>query len=103
MASYQVLYWHTIPVQVRARDENGRASRELPKRFMAAVEKASMEAGLTGDDAYLSVYRWGERQERPGTAAEVAAAVAAELDAGHAEIDWQQVAAELGAPSTPHA
>lgn len=99
MASYQVLYWHTIPVQVRAQDENGRASKEMPKRFMGAVEKASMEAGLTDDDAYLNVYRWGEQQEREGSAGEVAEAVVAELDAKHQEIDWRQAVAELKAQS----
>ncbi len=99
MASYQVLYWHTIPVQVRAQDENGRASKEMPKRFMGAVEKASMEAGLTDDDAYLNVYRWGEQQEREGSAGEVAEAVVAELDAEQQEIDWRQAVAELKAQS----
>jgi hypothetical protein len=99
MASYQVLYWHTIPVQVRAQDENGRASKEMPKRFMGAVEKASMEAGLTDDDAYLNVYRWGEQQEREGSAGEVAEAVVAELDAEQREIDWRQAVAELKAQS----
>lgn len=99
MASYQVLYWHTIPVQVRAEDENGRASKELPKRFMGAVEKAAMEAGLIGDDDYLGVYRWSEKRERAGSAEQVVEAVVAELDEEHKEINWRQAVAEVKAQS----
>ena len=39
-----------------------------------------MAQGLTGSDAYLEQWRWGELEERPGTAAEVLDAVARELE-----------------------
>jgi hypothetical protein len=92
MATYQILTWHGIPVQVRAREGRERSGAQLPERFMAAVDRAAMAAGLTGSDAYTEAFAWGEPQERPGTPAEVAAAVAAELDAQHPTVDWRAAA-----------
>lgn len=92
MTTYQIMYWHDIPVQVRAGGRRDRAGIELPARFQAAVDNAAMAAGLTGTDAYLAGFTWGEPAEREGTPAEVAAAVAAELDARHPTLDWRATA-----------
>ncbi len=62
MASVQILYWKDIPVQVRARDEKGRASLPMPDRFQVAVDQAAMLAGLTGSDAYTELYEWQKRR-----------------------------------------
>jgi hypothetical protein len=97
MATYQILYWHDIPLQVRARGEGGRASAPLPPRFQEAVDSAAMAAGLIGSDAYTDALRWGEPLERPGAAQAVAAAVAAELDAAHPAVDWRATAAKIRA------
>jgi hypothetical protein len=95
MATYQVLYWHDIPVQVRAKDADGRASAELPARFQEAVDQAAMAAGLIGSDEYTEAYHWGEQQQRAGSAREVAGALVAELDAQHPLIDWRATVAAL--------
>lgn len=95
MASYQVLFWHDIPVQVKAKEGRVRHSVELPQRFQIAVDNAAMEAGMVGDDAYLETFRWTEPAEREGTAQAVAEAVAAELDTQYARIDWRATAAAL--------
>ena len=92
MASYQILYWHDIPVQVRAGGRRDRVSEALPDRFLEAVDKAAMRAGLTGSDAYTDGFQWGEQQEREGSAEAVAQAVAAELAAQYEEIDWRKTA-----------
>ena len=42
MTTYQVLYWHDIPLQVRAGGRRDRASIELPIRFQEAVDNAAM-------------------------------------------------------------
>lgn len=80
MARYQILYWEHIPLGVKATDVNGTVRENLPARFQEAVEKASMRAGQTSAAAYTSMFKWGKEQELEGTAAEVAAAVAKQLD-----------------------
>jgi hypothetical protein len=92
MATYQILYWHGIPVQVRARDKNERASKELPPRFMSAVDKAAMASKSVDGESYTAGFQWGARQKRDGSAEEVAAAVAAELDQQYPTIDHRAVA-----------
>jgi hypothetical protein len=95
MATYQILYWHDIPVQVRAKDADGRAGAELPARFQEAIDQAAMAAGMIGSDDYTEAFRWGEPQERAGSAREVADALVAELDAQHSQIDWRATVATL--------
>lgn len=98
MTPYQILFWHTIPVQVRAGGRRDRVSKELPARFQEAVDSAAMAAGLTGTDAYLEGFTWGEVQEREGTPEQVAATVLAELETQFATLDWRGVAAAIKAP-----
>mgnify|MGYP005846202303 CR=1 FL=1 len=80
MARYQILYWEHIPLGVKATDVNGTVRENLPARFQEAVERASSKAGQTSAAAYTSMFKWGKEQEREGSAKEVAAAVARELD-----------------------
>ncbi len=95
MATYQILSWHGIPVQVRAGGRRNRVSVELPKRFMEAVDKAAMASKHFSGDDYSEGFEWGERLERDGTPEEVANAVAAELDAQYPQIDHRSVALKL--------
>lgn len=91
MAKYKILYWKGIPSQIRATDENGRASRQLPQRFQEAIDEAAMSLGKIGTDAYTDGFQWGEELEQPGTAEEVADAIAAELDKKHPSVDWRSL------------
>ena len=95
MAQVQVLYWHDIPAQVRVRDGRERVSQALPNRFQDAIDNAAMAAGITGDDAYTEGFRWQEAGERPGAVDDIAAAVAAELEATYPWIDWRKTADTL--------
>ena len=95
MASVQILYWKDIPVQVRARDKNGRASLPMPDRFQIAIDQAAMLAGLTGSDAYTELFEWQDWEDHPGTAQEAASAAVAELDERYATIDWRKTAATI--------
>jgi len=47
---------------------------------MTRIDQLAMQRGLTNSDDYLEQWRWSEEEERPGSAREVADAVAAELD-----------------------
>ena len=95
MATYQILYWHDIPVQVRARDAGGRANIALPERFQEAIDLAAMSVGLIGSDENAAAFKWGEQQSRDGGASEVAAAVASELEAQYPQVDWRATVAAI--------
>ena len=82
MASYKILYWREIPSQVRAEDEQDEVTVAMPERFMARIDQVAMRDGLVGSDEYLAGWHWSDEGERPGSAQEVAEAIAAELDAG---------------------
>jgi hypothetical protein len=82
MASYRVLYWQEIPSQVKAEDDDGgEASVLMPPKFAARIDDAAMERGLRDSDSYLAQWRWGDVQERDGSAQDVAEAVRDELQA----------------------
>ena len=98
MATYEVLYWHDLPSQVRAKGANPRerVSVQLSQRFQEAIDAAAMAAKLSGTDDYLAMFQWGELMERAGTPQEVAALVAAEIEAQYpGEIDWRATADSL--------
>jgi len=95
MASYQILYWADIPVQVKASVGRTRRTVPLADRFAEAVDAAAMAAGLSASDAYTEQFHWSEAQERDGEPEAIAAAVAAELEATFPEIDWRATAQTL--------
>jgi cvfA/B/C family virulence factor len=85
MAKYQVLYWQDVPSVVKAFEEDGsELKRELPEWFQQEIDNRAMTQGLTGSDAYLQQWRWGDVQERPGSADDVLNDVTRELEAEHA-------------------
>ena len=52
----------------------------MPERFQEEIDKIAMREGLAGTDDYLNQWRWTPKQERPGTAEEVAEALIQELE-----------------------
>lgn len=100
MTRYQILYWHDIPIQVRAGRRRDRVSKELPPRFQIAIDNAAMAADVTGTDDYLDAFTWSAPSEREGSSAEVATAVAQELDQQYPKIDWRQTAARITSGQT---
>ena len=70
MATIRIMYWKDIPYALRAFDDDGRCSKQLPKIFETTVDSAAMAAGMAGEDDYQSGFRWGDKEERPGTAEE---------------------------------
>jgi hypothetical protein len=80
MTTFQVLYWRDIPAQIKVQEAGKRpVSRMLPERFQQEIDRVAMKEGLTGSDAYLEQWRWSVKQQREGTAEQVADAVIAEL------------------------
>ncbi len=83
MATVRVMYWKDIPYAVRAQDAGGRANKQLPRSFEAAVDAAAMADGATAPKDYQAGFRWGPSEEREGTTVEVAQAVYDELLAAY--------------------
>jgi len=89
------MYWHGIPVQVKAKSGRKRVSKQLPPRFMEAVDKAAMASKSVDGESYSEGFEWGAAETRDGSPEDVADAVVAELDAAHPEIDHRAVALRL--------
>jgi len=85
MARVKVMYWKEIPYGVRASDAGGQVTRQLPHPFGVAVDQAAMADGDTAQEAYQAGFTWGPPEERPGSAAEAADAVVAEIVAAYPE------------------
>ena len=82
---YKVLYWQEVPSQIKAEDERDEVTLSMPDRFLERIDVLAAKRGLQGADDYLAQWQWGEEQQREGSAADVAEAVRAELDAA---ADW---------------
>jgi Virulence factor len=54
-----IVYWRDIPAQVIIRAGRRTAKRELPERFVQAIDATAMRLGMTGTDAYLGEWRRG--------------------------------------------
>jgi hypothetical protein len=59
MASLIILYWRDIPSQIVVKVGRAAAKRELPKRFVQAIDAAAMRSGAVGTDDYLAGWRRG--------------------------------------------
>lgn len=79
MAKVRILYWKEFPYGVRGQDASGQVTRQLPERFQEAIDAAAMASGETSQAAYQAGFSWGPVEERPGSAAEAADAVVAEI------------------------
>lgn len=60
MAEKIIVFWRDIPAQVVVQKGRKKERRELPERFMVAVDAAAMKVGAKDSDAYLAEWRRGE-------------------------------------------
>lgn len=81
MATYRIIAWKGIPASVEAVDGTDAATCQLSERFQMLIDSVAMQLGLESSDAYLELWSRGDAQEQPGTAREVADAVAADIEA----------------------
>lgn len=59
MADRVILYWRDIPAQVIVKAGRKAAKRELPERFVQAIDACAMRTGARDTDAYLAEWRKG--------------------------------------------
>jgi len=57
LADRIIVYWRDIPAQVIVRAGRRAAKRELPLRFVEAIDACAMRVGAKDSDAYLSEWR----------------------------------------------
>jgi hypothetical protein len=58
MAERVIVYWRDIPAQVIVKaGRRAVAKRELPERFVQAIDAAAMRTGARDTDAYLAEWR----------------------------------------------
>jgi hypothetical protein len=60
MAQRIVVFWRDIPAQVIVRQGRTAEKRELPERFIQAIDRCAMKVGARDSDAYLAEWRRGE-------------------------------------------
>lgn len=80
MARYQVLYWKHVPRIVRAEDDLGEIQISMGVRFAQILDFLATRDQCEGSESYLEGWYWSAEQERPGSAAAVAADVKSELE-----------------------
>ena len=80
MATYRIIAWKGIPASVEAGDGTESVTVQLSERFQLLIDSVAVQLGLHDSDSYLELWSRGEPQRRPGTAHEVADAVAADLE-----------------------
>ena len=59
MAQLITVYWRDIPAQILVREGRRTARRELPERFIQAIDRAAMRVGAKDSEAYLAQWRRG--------------------------------------------
>lgn len=85
MAQRIIVYWRDIPAQVIVRQGRTAEKRELPERFIQAVDRCAMRVGARDSDAYLAEWRRGDPvpvgDDMKAEADAAVAAIEAEYDA----------------------
>ena len=59
MADRIIVYWRDIPAQLIIKADRKTAKRELPERFVQAIDRCAMKIGARDTDAYLAEWRRG--------------------------------------------
>ena len=86
MARYRILKWRDIPSMVEATDGDETVRAPLSPRFQELIDTLAMRDGASETEAYREGWAQGPEMERAGSAAAVAAAVAAEIEAGFPDL-----------------
>lgn len=93
MAKVTVLCWQEIPSAVEVKGIDGTQKVQLSARFLELIDMLAMRRKLAGTDDYLMQWRKEKRADREGKAAEVAKAVANEIEAGYEQVKEQALRA----------
>jgi methanogenic corrinoid protein MtbC1 len=79
-SKFQILYWQTIPSEIKAWDDFDEVKISLPVRFAEMIDASAQKQGFISGESYMAHLRWGEETERVGAPDEVAEAIRKELE-----------------------
>jgi cvfA/B/C family virulence factor len=96
MAERTILYWRDIPAQIVIRDGRKAEKRELPERFIQAIDRCAMRVGARDSDSYLAEWRRGTPEPCDDDLVAVADAIYAEICATYDEQRLKQLIASDG-------
>lgn len=96
MAKVAVMCWQEIPSAVEVKDGEGTQKVQLTSRFLELIDMIAMRRKLAGTDDYLMQWRKDNQPDREGKAADVARAVAEEIEARYDQIREQALASLKG-------
>jgi hypothetical protein len=85
VAQKTIVFWRDIPAQVLVRAGRKTARRELPARFIQAIDRCAMSIGAKDSDAYLAEWRRGEPESVGDDLEQEADAALADLDATYTQ------------------
>ncbi len=86
MAKVVVMCWQEIPSAIEVKDGEGTQKVQLSNRFLELIYMIAMRLKLAGTDDYLMQWRKEKQADRPGKAADVARAVADEIEGRYDQI-----------------
>ena len=78
-----IVYWRDIPAQVIIRQGRRTEKRELPERFIQAIDASAMAVGARDSDAYLAEWRRGDPEPCSDDLATEADKAVADIVAAH--------------------
>jgi len=96
MAQVVVTCWQEIPSAVEVKDAQGIKKVQLSNRFLELIDMVAMRRKLAGTDDYLMQGRKEKQADREGEAADVARAVADEIEARYDAIREQALSSLKG-------
>jgi hypothetical protein len=94
MVEVTVVFWRDIPAQVIAGKGRRGAKKQLSERFEQAIDRCAMKIGAKDADAYLAEWRKAPAYEVEGEQEDVAAWIAAQLEA---DFDTERLKALINA------
>ena len=83
MAQKTIVFWRDIPAQVLIKAGRKTARRELPDRFIQAIDRCAMSIGAKDSDAYLAEWRRGDPEPVGDDLEQEADAALAEIEAAY--------------------
>ena len=90
MTTYRIMYWHDIPFQIKAQDENGTIKQILEPKFNKAINSASIARQKFETNAYAAGWNWGKKETTHLPAKEITNKLAAQLNEQYSEEDLRQ-------------